>query len=119
VPIPFEPQRQVKQPVDVRQGFRLEGSPRVVVGEWRSLLCHQNQNPVRTAAIEIISRIAPFIPCSSTCTPSLFCLDLLDAPSTRLKFLGAVQFRTVTPANLRVRSRSDCSRSLKKHDARP
>jgi len=38
VPIPFEPQRETEQPVDVRQGFRLEGGPRVVVGGWRWLL---------------------------------------------------------------------------------
>jgi len=30
--VPFEPQRQMKQPIDVRQCFRLEGGPDVIVG---------------------------------------------------------------------------------------
>jgi hypothetical protein len=29
VSIPFEPQRQMEQPVDVRQSFRLKGGPRL------------------------------------------------------------------------------------------
>jgi len=60
VSIPFEPQRQTEQPVDVRQGFRVESGPGVFVGGWRWRLSHQS--PVLTVSIGIMSRIGRSIP---------------------------------------------------------
>src|SRR4029077_5541398 len=61
VPIPFEPQRETEQPIGVRQGFRLKGGPRMVVGGGRWL--RGPQSPVRAVLTRIMSLVRLFIPC--------------------------------------------------------